>query len=235
MSITKVPKKYRPKGFDILYEDRDLIIGNKSAGYLTVAALWEKQNTIHEILNSYVRKGNARSNKCVYVIHRLDQATSGVLMFAKTPEVQDFMKDHWKTTVKTYYAIVHGSLKKKTDKISSYLMEDENYFVSSTLDQAKGKLAITEYEVVKEVEKKSLLKINLLTGKKNQIRVHLAEMGHPILGDARYGKQKSTRHQLMLHSHRIEFTRPFSQKRMVVVAPVPDYFQREVAFEYETN
>jgi RluA family pseudouridine synthase len=232
MNIPKIPKKYRPKGFDILYEDQDLIIGNKAAGYLTVAALWEKENTIHGILNSYIRKGNARSQKSVYVVHRLDQATSGVLMFAKTPEVQDFMKDNWKTTVKNYYAVVRGHLEKKHDTISSYLVEDEDYVVSSTTDTERGKLAMTEYTVLKEDKQVSLLKINLLTGKKNQIRVHMAELGHPIVGDAKYGKEKSARPNLLLHSHSIEFTHPFSKKRIAIQAPVPDYFRRAIDFAF---
>ena len=232
MNIPKIPKKYRPKGFDILYEDRDLILGNKAAGYLTVAALWEKENTIHGILNSYIRKGNSRSQKSVYVVHRLDQATSGVLMFAKTPEVQEFMKDNWKTTHKTYYAIVRGHLAKKNDTISSYLVEDEDYVVSSTTDTERGKLAMTEYSVMKEDKQVSLLKINLLTGKKNQIRVHMAELGHPIVGDAKYGKEKSARPNLLLHSHSIEFTHPFSKKRVVVQAEVPDYFKRAIDFAF---
>ncbi len=232
MNIPKIPKKHRPKGFDILYEDRDLIIGNKTAGFLTVAALWEKENTIHEILNSYVRKGNARSQKSVYVVHRLDQATSGVLIFAKTPEVQDFMKDNWKTTKKTYYAVVRGQMPKQHDTISSYLVEDEDYVVSSTTDTEKGKLAVTEYTVLKEDKNVSLLKINLLTGKKNQIRVHMAEAGHPVAGDAKYGKEKSARSQLLLHSFSIEFTHPFSGKRVTVQADVPDYFKRAIDYSF---
>ena len=115
----KIPKKYRPKGFDILYEDRDVIVGSKTAGYLTVAAKWEKDHTIHGILNSYVRKGSAHSKKSVYVVHRLDQATSGVLVFAKTPEAQEFLKNNWPSTKKTYYAVVHGHMAKKQGTISS--------------------------------------------------------------------------------------------------------------------
>lgn len=228
MSVPKIPKKYQPRGFEILFEDRDLIIGNKSAGILTVAALWEKQNTIHQILNSYVRKGSAVSKKSVYVVHRLDQATSGVLMFAKTPEVQEFMKNNWKTTIKTYYAIVHGHLQKKQGTISSHLVEDEDYVVASTSDTEQGKLAITEYSVVKEDKNKSLLKINLLTGKKNQIRVHMAEAGHPIVGDAKYGKKNDGKN-LMLHSYSLEFTHPFRRERLQVTAKVPDSFERLIS------
>ncbi len=228
----KIPKKYQPRGFEILFEDRELIVGNKAAGILTVAALWEKQNTIHQILNSYVRKGSAVSKKSVYVVHRLDQATSGVLIFAKTPEAQDFLKNNWKTTVKTYYAIVHGHLQKKQDTISSHLVQDEDYVVSSTSDKEQGKLAMTEYTVVQEEKELSLLKINLLTGKKNQIRVHLAEAGHPIVGDSKYGKKKNDGKNLMLHSFSIEFTHPFNGRRVQVAAKVPEYFTRWIRYNY---
>ena len=230
MTVPKIPKKYRPRGIDILYEDRDLIIGNKWAGFLTVAAMWEKENTIHNILNSYVRKGSAQSRRSVFVVHRLDQATSGILVFAKSEEVQSFLKNNWKQTEKTYYTIVRGTLAKKKDIIESHLLEDEDYVVHSTTDKERGKLARTEYTVVKETPHVSLLKINLLTGKKNQIRVHMSELGHPVVGDQKYGKEKGP--NLMLHSFSIEFTHPFSGKRLRVQADVPDYFKRLVDYAY---
>jgi 23S rRNA-/tRNA-specific pseudouridylate synthase len=167
--MKKIPSKYQPKGFRILHEDVDLIVGTKAPGLLTVAANWEKVNTVHNLLNQYVRKGNPRSTKSVFVVHRLDQATSGLLIFAKTEAVQNFLKDNWKTTVKTYYAIVHGRMEKKSGTISSYLTEDDEYVIHSSQDDARGKLAHTEYTVLKENEKFSLIKINLLTGRKNQI------------------------------------------------------------------
>lgn len=233
MTVPNIPKKYRPRGFDVLYEDRDLIIGNKAAGFLTVAAKWEKQNTIEEILNSYVRKGSSQSRKSVFVVHRLDQATSGVLVFAKSEEARNFLKDNWKQNIKTYYAIVRGQLPKKKDLIESHLLEDEDYVVHSTTDVARGKLAQTEYLVVSETPQISLLKINLLTGKKNQIRVHLAELGHPIVGDAKYGDLKAgLNSQLMLHSFSIELTHPFTGKRLRIQADVPEYFKRLVEYAY---
>ncbi|MDG0818173.1 RluA family pseudouridine synthase [Bdellovibrio svalbardensis] len=230
--MKKVPKKYQPKGFEILHEDLDLIVGNKAPGILTVAAKWENENTVHNLLNQYVRKGNPRSNKCVYVVHRLDQATSGVLIFAKTEAVQNFLKDNWKTTVKTYYAIVHGRLEKKSGTITSYLSEDEDYVVHSSSDPDKGKLAITEYTVLKETDKFSLLKINLLTGKKNQIRVHLAGEGHPLVGDAKYGKGVTNFKDLRLHSAELEITHPHSKKRLSFKAPVPAYFKSLIDYNY---
>ena len=220
----KIPKKYQPAGYEILYEDRDIIVGNKAAGFLTVRALWNKDQTIHAVLNSYVRKGNSKSRRCVYVVHRLDQDTSGVLIFAKSEAAQIFLKDNWKNTTKTYYAVVCGHMKKKSGMISSYLMEDEDYVVHSTVDQVNAKLAHTEYEVVKETAKFSLVKINLLTGRKNQIRVHLADQGHPVVGDSKYGKSGHAYPRLALHSHSISFTHPFSKARLNFEVPVPEHF-----------
>ncbi|OFZ31395.1 MAG: RNA pseudouridine synthase [Bdellovibrionales bacterium RIFCSPHIGHO2_01_FULL_40_29] len=231
MSFSNVPTKYQPKNFEILFEDQDLIIGNKASGALTVSALWNKTDTVHSALNHYVRKGNSKSQKSVYVVHRLDQATSGVLMFAKTEAVQKFIKENWKYTTKTYYAIVHGKLPKKTDILSSYLIEDEDYVVSSTDDSEKGKLAHTEYTVVKETAFFSVLKINLLTGKKNQIRVHLSEIGNPIVGDSKYGKPSKNK-ELYLHSFAIVFDHPHSKERLRVQAMVPRYFEKLVNYRY---
>ena len=226
--IKKIPKKYQPLGFEILYEDRDIIVGNKAAGFLTVAAKWNREQTIHSALNNYVRKGQAKSRKRVYVVHRLDQGTSGVLIFAKTEHARLFLKDHWKSTVKTYYAIAHGRFAKKSGTISSYLVEDDEYVIHSTRDRAEGKLSHTEYTVLKETDKFSLLKINLLTGRKNQIRVHLAQAGHPVVGDAKYGTSAARYKSLALHAHSIVITHPFSGKRLTFEAPVPEYFRQLV-------
>lgn len=230
--LNQVPKKYHPKGFAILHEDRDIIVGNKAAGYLSVGAKWNRSSTIYHALNQYVRKGQAKSRKHVYVVHRLDQDTTGVLIFAKTENLQNYLKDNWKTTVKTYYAIVHGHMSRKSGLISSYLYEDEDYVVHSTNDKNKGKPAQTQYEVIKETERFSLLKINLLTGKKNQIRVHLSDEGHPIVGDEKYGPGHKKYPFLALHSKSIELTHPFSKERIKFEAPVPDYFRKLVDYAY---
>lgn len=228
--LKKIPKKYHPPGFEIIHDDPDLIVGNKSPGFLTVAAKWEKTNTIHNALNQFVRKGSNISKKCVFVVHRLDQATSGILIFAKTENVQLFLKDNWPTTTKTYYAIVHGKMTKKSGTISSYLSEDEDYVVHSSEDKS-GRLAHTEYVVVKETAYFSVLKINLLTGRKNQIRVHLAGEGHPLVGDPKYGKPDKHKN-LLLHSFSIAFTHPHSKKRVRFEAPVPAYFNKVVDYAY---
>ena len=220
----KIPKRYHPKGFDILYEDDHIIVGNKSQGFLTVRALWNKDDTIHSGLNQYVRKGNSRSRKVVYVVHRLDQETSGVLVYAKTMEAQQFLKSHWKETAKIYYAVIHGHLEQKTATLSSYLAEDDDYVVHSRTDSTDGKLARTQYTVVKETAKFSLLKINLLTGRKNQIRVHFADAGHLVVGDAKYGAPDTKHPRMALHAQSLSFPHPHNGKKMTVEAPLPDHF-----------
>jgi len=221
----KIPRKYHPKGFEIIYEDRDIIVGNKAAGFLTVAALWNKENTIHSALNHYVRKGAAKSHKCAYVVHRLDQDTTGVLVFAKTEHAQMTLKDNWKSTIKTYYTIVHGQLAQKSGTFSSYLVEDEDYVMHATSDSTQGKLSHTAYEVLQETDKFSLVKIDLLTGRKNQIRVHFADAGHPVVGDAKYGPSDTRHRHLFLHAQSITLTHPFNHARLTFTVPVPDYFR----------
>lgn len=221
----KIPKKYQPKGYEIIYEDRDIIVGNKATGFLTVSALWNKENTIHRALNHYIRKGQVKSSKCVFVVHRLDQATSGVLIFAKSSEAQVFLKDDWKNTKKTYFAVVHGKLPQKSGMISSYLLEDDDYVMRSvSADNANAKLAQTAYKVVKESQQFSLLEIDLLTGRKNQIRVHMAQEGHPVVGDTKYGKKQKRYPRLALHAQSIAFNHPFSKERFVFEIPVPEFF-----------
>lgn len=221
-----IPFKHRPKGFEILHEDRDIIIINKEPGKLSVAALWNKNATVHSDLNTYIRKGNPKATKVVYVVHRLDQATSGLMVFAKDEKSQQFLKNNWTKMKKNYLCIVHGQLKNKTGLIESYLEEDEDYHVHSSQDDSKGKLARTEYEVVKETPNLSLVKVNLLTGKKNQIRVHMSDQKCPIVGDVKYGPETSKVKELMLHAYRLQLIHPFSKEEFVIESPVPERFQK---------
>ncbi len=220
----KTPKKYQPQGYEIIHEDHDFIVGIKEPGYLTVSALWNKHTTIHASLNEYIRKGNPKSHKCVYVVHRLDQATSGILIFAKSEAVQEFFKSNWRKTKKYYYAVVHGHLKKKEGIISSYLIEDEDYIIHSSDDKREGKLARTGYAVEQETKHFSLLKIDLLTGRKNQIRVHLAEQGNPVVGDGKYGRDDDRHTRLALHAFSISFPHPRNGKLISFEAPLTEYF-----------
>ena len=219
----KTPRKHRPRGLEILYEDRDLLVINKEVGLLTMSFHRDETQTAERILTDYLRKGAARSRLRAYVVHRLDRETSGLLIFAKTEAVQQHIKDHWKEVEKEYLAVAHGMLVQKSGTLSSYLAENDDQFVYST-DQTKGKWSETQYSVVRENKLFSELKINLLTGRKNQIRVHLAELGHPIVGDTKYGAKGKKFERMALHSRSIAFNHPHSGKRMTFEAPVPVFF-----------
>lgn len=218
--------KHLPRGLEILYEDKDIIVIDKPAGLLTVGTATNKTRTALYILGDYVRKGCAKSRNQVFAVHRLDQWTSGVLIFAKSQEAKLCLQEQWKDTEKRYLAVVHGQLDKKEGMISSYLAENSAYVVYSTTDTAKGKLAHTVYKVLKETKLFSLLEINLLTGRKNQIRVHLADKGHPIAGDRKYGKKKDEYERLALHAKSISFKHPTSGEQMIFETKMPSYFSR---------
>ncbi|MBN2589502.1 MAG: RNA pseudouridine synthase [Sedimentisphaerales bacterium] len=219
-----IKKKYQPKGLKIIYEDEYLLVMDKQAGLLTVGTKSNRTKTAHYLLTDYVKKGNAKSRKEVFVVHRLDQWTSGLLIFAKSEKIMLQLKDQWKEIEKKYVALVHGKLKQKEGIITSYLAESKSFTVYSTNDETKGRLSHTAYKVLKETAQFSLVEINLLTGRKNQIRVHMADRGHPIVGDRKYGKDKDM--NLALHSKSISFKHPVTGEQMSFDTKIPDYFNR---------
>jgi RluA family pseudouridine synthase len=222
------PSKYQPKGLTVLYEDRDIIVVEKPSGLLSIGTDRDKSRTVHTILNDYVRKGDPRSRNRVYIVHRLDRETSGILVLAKSEAAKTFLQAHWQETDKHYLTVVHGLLTPKAGTISSYLAENSAFTVYSTPDPAAGKLSHTEYTVLKEAKGLSLLEIHLLTGRKHQIRVHLSEKGHPVVGDKRYGKRNDAHGTLALHARSISFNHPVSGKRLTFETGIPDYFIRLV-------
>ena len=199
---------------------------DKPEGLLTVATMHERDRTAHSLLTDYIRKGCGRSRKQVYVVHRLDRDTSGVLIFAKTEEAMERLKDRWKEHEKIYLTIVHGILDQKTGTIESYLAENEGYVVYETRNRDKGKLAQTQYRVLKERKNLSLVEVRLLTGRKNQIRVHMASIGHPVLGDEKYGKGGDRVHRMALHARSISFKHPFTGEPLRFESDVPEVFTR---------
>ena len=222
----KPPRKHRPRGLEILYEDRDLFVVNKAAGVLTTGTRRDEAFTAENVLSDYLRKGCARSNKHVFLVHRLDRETSGVLLFAKSEQAQESLKANWKATEKLYLAAVRGHLKEKAGVFSSFLAENEDLYVYSVDDPAQGKLSQTAYAVIKETPSLSLVKIRLLTGRKNQIRVHFSEAGHPVGGDPKYGTHDPFRERLCLHAKSIAFDHPHSGKRLFFDTPIPEAFKR---------
>ncbi|MSN24271.1 MAG: RNA pseudouridine synthase [Geobacter sp.] len=224
--IKSSPTKYQPKGITLLFEDNDIIVVEKPCGLLTIGTERDKSRTVHSILNEYVRKGNPRSRNRVYIVHRLDRETSGILVLAKSEPAKIFMQGDWQETGKRYLAVVHGTLAEKAGTISSYLAENSAFKVYSTADASKGKLSHTEYRVLKEAKGFSLLELNLLTGRKHQIRVHLSEKGHPIVGDPKYGKSNDHQSTMALHARSISFTHPVNGKRLTFETGIPDFFTR---------
>jgi RluA family pseudouridine synthase len=226
-SKIKIRKRFVPSGMSILYEDRDIIVIDKSVGLLSVSARYEDERTAQQLLTNYVRKGNAKARQELFAVHRLDRETSGVLIFAKSMAVREKFAEHWTEVRKRYLALVYGRLEQKSGVLESYLAEDENYVVRSVTDPSKGKLARTGYKVVKENDKFSLLEIELLTGRKNQIRVQLADLSHPVVGDIKYGKYaRRTKGRLMLHAWSISFTNPVTGEDMRFEAKIPFEFSR---------
>ncbi|MFA6172405.1 MAG: RluA family pseudouridine synthase [Kiritimatiellales bacterium] len=219
-------KKFEPKGLTILYEDRDILVVDKVSGLLTVSdGKGPGTATAHSLLNDYVRKGNPKSKHRIFIVHRLDRETSGVLVFAKSEEAKQYLQDEWQEFQKKYYAIVCGTLPEKEGLITSYLAENSAHKMYSVSDPAKGKLAETGYRVLKESPTHSLLEIELFTGRKNQIRVHLADKGCPVAGDAKYGAKEKSFKKLTLHAASLTIAHPFSKKKMNFTALIPAYFE----------
>ena len=209
----------------IIYEDKDIIVVDKPSGMLTIATEEEKysNNNLFYVLSNYVKKKN--SNAKVYVVHRLDKDTSGVILFAKNENLRDILQDKWnEIATRIYYAVVYGKTKDK-EVLKSYLKEDKNLI---TYESNDGKLAITEYERVKYNDKYSLLKINIKTGRRNQIRVQLKNINHPILGDSKYGKKDKSIKRMMLHAETLEIINPVNNKKMIFNSKLDNYFNRLV-------
>ena len=218
--------KYRPRGLNILYEDGDILVIDKEEGLLTMSPRRDESRTAERYLTHYLRKGASRSRLRVFVVHRLDRETSGVLVFAKSALAQRRLKDDWKNTEKFYLAAVHGHPSPKSGVITSYLAEDDDQFVRSVPEPTQGRFAKTAYSVIKETPALSILKVQLLTGRKNQIRVHTADMGHPVCGDIKYGNGDDPCGRLCLHAYVLCFYHPVTHQPMEFETPIPNEFVR---------
>ena len=223
VSNSPIKKKTRSK-LPIIYEDDDLIVINKPSGLLSIASDNEKSSTAYRMLSDYVQQKDKHNR--VFVVHRLDEDTSGVFMIAKNVQIQQALQEHWNDIVKKrgYYAIVEGIMEKKSDTIKSYLKKNSQNLMYSSKKAGDGQLAITHYKVIKENKKYSLLDVNIDTGRKNQIRVHLGEKGHYIIGDDKYGKPANPIKRLGLHAYELDFIHPFTGKLVKFTAPMPKEF-----------
>lgn len=229
VSITKHPvlsnsiktqiKIKKPK-INIIYEDEDFIAIDKPAGLLAVASDKELVDTAYNQVFEYLKVKNKRP----YVIHRIDKETSGVLVFTTNPKLQSRLRLDWNKYVKYrgYVAICEGHLEKKEGTLKNYLANNE-YNLVYVSNNKQDQLAITDYRVIKENKTMSLLDINIDTGRKNQIRVQLAHLGHPIIGDEKYG-HKETFKRLGLHANKLVFVNPYNHKEISIVANIPSSF-----------
>lgn len=204
---------------DILYEDTDLVIVNKDSGLLTISD-GKNDNTLYKQVSSYVKLNN-KNNK-VFIVNRLDKDTSGIVVFAKNEKIKKILQDNWNDIVLTrkYVAVVEG-ITDKSGIIKSFLNENSEHIVYSS---NKGKLAITKYERVKYNSSYSMLNIYLHTGRKNQIRVHMKDINHSVVGDKKYGSKENPIGRLMLHCEELVFKKPITNKLISITCKYPTRF-----------
>ncbi len=210
---------------EIVYEDDDVIVINKGYGLLSVATQsHKKEENAYEIVRNYVKNVDP-ANK-LFIVHRLDRDTSGLMMFAKSQEAQDVLRHNWNNMIleRLYVAVLEGDLEQDKGYVKSRLAENSQFVVYTTDNPEEGKLAVTHYEVVGRGNGYTLAQFSLDTGRKNQIRVHAQQLGHPIAGDRKYGATKSPLHRLALHARTLRFAHPITRKDMNFETPIPTKF-----------
>ena len=224
ISKERVQQEKKSREYNIVFEDADLIVIEKQAGLLSISTEKEKRATAYSLLSSYVKQQSG-DNK-IYVVHRLDRETSGLMIFAKSNEVKYHLQELWNQTVKerSYFAVVEGAVEKAEDIITSYLVEGKTFKVHSSQNPKNGKKAITNYKVVKKNRNYSLLKVNLETGRKNQIRVHMQDIGHSVVGDKKYGANGNPLKRLGLHAQQLSFIHPITGKKLNFETKIPNVF-----------
>lgn len=228
VSWTKTFEEEILRGVSILYEDNDLLVVEKEAGLLSIASEQEKQETAYAMLTEHVKRTNPKNR--IFVVHRLDRDTSGVMLYAKNEAVKEKLQTTWNESVeaRTYVALVEGSVRKPEGTITSWLKETKTLKVYSSPYPNDGQKAVTHYKVLKQNRDFSLLELELETGRKNQIRVHMEDIGHPIVGDKKYGSRQNPIGRLGLHAHAIAFHHPVTGQLLRFESKIPKPFNRLV-------
>jgi len=221
-SRSRAEKKF--SAFTIVYEDDQLIVIDKSNGLLSVATQKEKRLTAFSLLSDYVKQADAHGK--IFIVHRLDRDTSGLMVFAKNEAIKNLLQEGWKRTEveKKYVALVEGKTETTQGTITSYLSEDKNFKVHSSQNPRKGLKALTHFSELASNGMFSLLEVNLETGRKNQIRVHMEEMGHSIVGDKKYGAVSNPIRRLGLHAQKLAFIHPVSGEKLRFETKIPPAF-----------
>ncbi|MBR1376465.1 MAG: RluA family pseudouridine synthase [Bacilli bacterium] len=203
---------------NIIYEDKHILVVDKPSGLLTIGTEKEKNNTLYHKVYTYIKKKNQK----VFIVHRLDKDTSGLVLFAKSEKVKDLLQNNWDKVVRKYYALSYGNGMQKEGTIKVKLSETKTLL--TYVDESNGKLSITNYHKIKTNGKYNLLDIEILTGRKNQIRVSLNHIGYPIIGDKKYGKAPNPLRRLCLHAYLLEFDHPITHEHLRLELPLPKVF-----------
>ena len=231
VNLTRPFVRFYHRRLELIYEDDDIIVVNKGYGLLSVGTgnigsgtrskTPRKEETAYNILKDYVKEKDPRNK--IFVVHRLDRDTSGLMMFAKSMEAQTAMQHNWNNMVisRKYVALVEGIVEEDEGTIRSSLEENSQFHVYSTAEPGGGKMAVTRFKVLKRNKSTTLVEFELDTGRKNQIRVHASDMGHPIVGDRKYGGHTSRLHRLALHARTLRFAHPVTRRDMHFETPVP--------------
>jgi 23S rRNA pseudouridine1911/1915/1917 synthase len=222
--MTNSRRSHAPTHITVLFEDEDIIVVEKPSGLLTIATQSEKRQTVYARLYDHVK--SHRPPEKIFIVHRLDREASGLLVFAKQESAKFNLQQQFKQhdTGRTYLAVTEGQIKQRQFTIRSLLTENSIHRCYSTPDPRKGKLAITHGKVLKSTGHFTLAELNLETGRKHQIRVHLAEQGYPIVGDKAYGSPASPIHRLALHATKLKFKHPRTGELMEFQSPLPSSF-----------
>ncbi len=223
ISKTPIHKKTR-SNLPIIFENDEIIVINKPSGLLSITSDKEKGSTAYRMLTEYVQQKDKHNR--IFVVHRLDEDTSGVLMVAKSVKLQQALQDKWNELVskRGYYAIVEGHLDNKSGTVKSYLKKNSQNMMYSSKKPGDGQFAVTHYKVVQEIEGYSLVDVHIDSGRKNQIRVHMGDLGHHVIGDDKYGNPSNPIKRLGLHAYELELKHPFTGKVMRFTAPIPKEF-----------
>ena len=228
-NLSREFKIFYNRRLKIVYEDDDIIVVNKGYGLLSMGNDKVTEGTAYSILKEYLKWCDPRNK--LFIVHRLDRDTSGLMVFAKSMEAKERLQHNWNNMVlsRKYLAVVEGQPDPAEGEKRSYLAENSRYEVYSTDKPGEGQLAITRYRTLKSSGRYSLMEVELDTGRKNQIRVHMKDLGHPISGDRRYGASASPIHRMALHAQTLRFVHPITRKDMNFSTPVPISFQKMVS------
>lgn len=224
INFTKSFKVFTNPRVRLVYEDNDILVINKGYGVLSMGTDRIKEGTAYSIMKEYVKYSNPSAK--VFIVHRLDRDTSGLMMLAKTMEAKEAMQHNWNNMVisRKYVAVVEGNVGQEEGVVKSYLAENSQFEVYSTQDPSVGQLAITRYKRLKNHNGYSLMELQLDTGRKNQIRVHMKDLEHPIVGDRKYGAKNSPIKRLALHAQTLRFVHPITRRDMKFETPIPSRF-----------